>query len=46
MTGIEFSTLGGEEVWTASTMFRVFWGPHSGGAFPMNVVLPGAVGSN
>ena len=46
MTGIEYSTLGGEEVWTASTMFRVFWGPHSGGAFPMNVVLPGAVGSN
>lgn len=39
MTGIEYSTLGGEEVWTASTMFRIFWGPHSGGAFPMNVVL-------
>jgi phosphate-selective porin OprO and OprP len=39
MTGIEYSTLGGEEVWTASTMFRMFWGPQSGGAFPMNVVL-------
>ncbi len=41
MTGIEYSRLGGKDVWTASTMLRFFFGPHSGGAFPMNVMLPG-----
>ena len=39
MTGVEYSTLGGRDVWTASTMVRVFWGPHSGGAFPMATML-------
>lgn len=43
MTGLEYSTLGGEEVITASTMFRFFFGPHSGGAFPMNQMLPGGL---
>lgn len=42
MTGIEYSTLGGEQVWTSSAMFRFFFGPHSGGAFPMNKMLPGS----
>jgi phosphate-selective porin OprO/OprP len=42
MTGIEYSTLGGEQVWTSSAMFRFFFGPHSGGAFPMNRMLPGS----
>lgn len=41
MTGIEYATMGGEEVWTASTMFRFFFGPHSGGPFPMNQMLDG-----
>lgn len=40
MTGIEYSTIGGAHAWTASTMVRLFFGPHSGGAFPMNQVLP------
>jgi len=39
MTGVEYSTLGGQNVWTASTAVRVFWGPHSGGAFPMAMTL-------
>jgi len=39
MGGIEYSTLGGQDVWTASAMVRVFWGPHSGGAFPMATML-------
>ena len=41
MNGIEYSTMGGEHVWTASTMLRFYFGPHSGGAFPMNQMLPG-----
>ncbi len=41
MNGIEYSTIGGEHVWTASTMLRFYFGPHSGGAFPMNQLLPG-----
>jgi phosphate-selective porin OprO/OprP len=41
MSGIEYSHMQGEQVWTASTMFRVYFGPHSGGAFPMNQMLPG-----
>ena len=41
MTGIEYATLGGESVWTASTMVRFFFGPHSGGPFPMNQMLDG-----
>jgi phosphate-selective porin OprO/OprP len=39
MTGVEYATLGGRDVWTASAMVRVFWGPHSGGAFPMATML-------
>ena len=41
MTGLEYATMGGEDVWTASTMFRFFFGPHSGGPFPMNQMLDG-----
>jgi len=43
MSGLEYSTLGGEQVWTASAMFRFFFGPHSGGAFPMNKTLQGSI---
>jgi phosphate-selective porin OprO/OprP len=43
MSGIEYSTLGGEQVWTTSTMLRFYFGPHSGGAFPMNKMLIGQV---
>lgn len=41
MTGLEYATMGGEEVWTASTMVRFFFGPHSGGPFPMNQMQSG-----
>jgi hypothetical protein len=41
MTGLEYATMGGEEVWTASTMIRFFFGPHSGGPFPMNQMCEG-----
>jgi hypothetical protein len=41
MTGLEYATLGGEDVWTASTMIRFFFGPHSGGPFPMNQMQSG-----
>jgi hypothetical protein len=41
MNGIEYSSLGGQDVWTASTMIRMYFGPHSGGSFPMNQMLPG-----
>ena len=41
MSGIEYASLGGEDVWTASTMVRFFFGPHSGGPFPMNQMLDG-----
>lgn len=40
MTGLEYSNMNGEEAWTASTMARFYFGPHSGGAFPMNQILP------
>lgn len=40
MTGLEYSHMGGEHAWTASTMLRFYFGPHSGGAFPMNQILP------
>lgn len=42
MTGMEYSTLGGKDQWTAWTGVRLFWGPHSKGAFPMGKTLPGA----
>jgi len=41
MTGIEYSTLGEQDSWTASVAVRVFWGPHSRGPFPMVETLPG-----
>jgi phosphate-selective porin OprO/OprP len=41
MNGIEYATINGEDVWTASSMIRFYFGPHSGGAFPMNQMLPG-----
>ncbi len=40
MTGIEYANMSGEHSWTASTMLRFYFGPHSGGAFPMNQILP------
>jgi phosphate-selective porin OprO/OprP len=40
MTGLEYSNMSGDEAWTASTMARFYFGPHSGGAFPMNQILP------
>jgi phosphate-selective porin OprO/OprP len=40
MTGVEYSRMDGAEAWTASTMARFYFGPHSGGAFPMNQILP------
>jgi hypothetical protein len=36
MSGVEYATLGGQDVWTASTMFRFYFGPHSGAVFPTN----------
>ena len=40
MQGIEYSSMSGQEGWTTSLMVRFYWGPHSGGAFPMNKILP------
>lgn len=40
MHGIEYANMNGRGTWTTSVMFRFFFGPHSGGAFPMNQVLP------
>jgi len=37
--GIEYANLDGQDVWTASIAFRVFWGPHSNGPFPMAKLL-------
>lgn len=39
MTGVEYSTLGGEECVTGSVAVRLFWGPHSRGPFPMAMML-------
>jgi phosphate-selective porin OprO/OprP len=41
LTGIEYATLGGENVWTASTAIRFFFGPHSNAPFPGNKLLEG-----
>ena len=41
LNGIEYATINGQDVWTASSMIRFYFGPHSGGAFPMNQMLPG-----
>lgn len=40
MSGIEYAHISGQGVWTASSMVRFYFGPHSGGAFPMNDILP------
>jgi phosphate-selective porin OprO/OprP len=40
MQGIEYASMNGEGIWTLSAMVRFYFGPHSGGAFPMNQVLP------
>jgi hypothetical protein len=40
MQGIEYASMNGEGAWTLSAMVRFYFGPHSGGAFPMNQVLP------
>jgi phosphate-selective porin OprO/OprP len=40
MQGVEYSNMNGQDIWTTSLMFRFYFGPHSGGAFPMNQVLP------
>jgi phosphate-selective porin OprO and OprP len=41
MAGVEYATLGGEDLWTAMTGLRLFWGPHSRGPFPMAQTLKG-----
>jgi hypothetical protein len=38
LTGVEYSTLGGEDLWTVFAAVRVFWGPHSRGPFPHRAV--------
>jgi phosphate-selective porin OprO/OprP len=44
LTGLEYAEMGGEHTLTASVAFRVFWGPHSRGPFPMATVLPPRTG--
>ncbi|MBM4228295.1 MAG: hypothetical protein FJ164_11185 [Gammaproteobacteria bacterium] len=39
LTGIEYATLDGEHCWTGSVAIRFFFGPHSGGPFPMAQML-------
>lgn len=34
MNGLEYANMDGQDVWTAMTAVRVFWGPHSSGPFP------------
>lgn len=41
MTGIEYADMNHEHVWTASTMIRFYFGPHSGAPFPGNMMLDG-----
>jgi len=41
MSGVEYSEMDSEDVWTLSTAVRIFFGPHSGGPFPMAQMLPG-----
>ncbi len=40
MQGVEYANMSGQEAWTAIFMVRFYFGPHSGGAFPMNKILP------
>lgn len=37
--GVEYSRMNGQEALTLSAMLRFYFGPHSGGAFPMNQML-------
>lgn len=39
--GVEYASLDDRDCWTFSVMFRVFFGPHSRGPFPMGDTLPG-----
>jgi phosphate-selective porin OprO/OprP len=39
VSGLEYANLDGQDVWTASIALRVFWGPNSGGPFPMAKLL-------
>jgi hypothetical protein len=41
MNGLEYAQMDDEGLWTLSTAIRIFWGPHSGGPFPMAQTLPG-----
>lgn len=41
MNGVEYSSMGGQDVWTLSSMIRFYFGPHSNGAFPSNKTLSG-----
>ncbi len=34
MNGLEFADMNGQNLWTASIAFRVFWGPNASGPFP------------
>lgn len=39
MNGLEYSEMGGQNLWTASFAVRLFWGPHASGPFPTNSIL-------
>jgi hypothetical protein len=43
MTGLEYARMDNEAQWTFGSMVRFYFGPHSGGAFPMNQMLPGSL---
>jgi phosphate-selective porin OprO and OprP len=45
MSGVEYATLDGDDCWTFSVAFRLFFGPHSRGPYPMVDTLPGLWGS-
>ncbi len=40
LTGLEYVNMSAQGAWTVSTGVRFYFGPHSGGAFPMNDILP------
>jgi hypothetical protein len=44
MQGVEYAKMNAQDAWTASLALRFFFGPQSGGAFPMNEMLPGHFG--
>jgi len=39
MNGLEFADMSGQNLWTASFAFRVFWGPNASGPFPTDSLL-------